>query len=258
MSKTYKKLLFPIKKQDFRPVFLSGLSELHQSVALDLSALALDFLDGNLAVRDESLYDYGRLLRGIDSLYRTADVGCGHRFGVQHRQDAVFQDLFSLELLSSLLGCSVASLFGLVLMSDDQLFELCDNFLVDFASDNCLVSFDLSHCDLLSPTLWRWAPVTFKIFYLMRGYFSLTFYIYYTRIFRTFQIILFSFRAEGRSFLFYSSLTFYIYYSEILSDFQILFCFCLTMRRQNLTFKVKFLLKNFLIFYFFAAFLKKI
>ena len=247
MSKTYKKLLFPIKKQDFRPVFLSGLSELYQRIALDLSALALDFLDGNLAVGDESLDDYGCFLRGVNSLYRLADVGSGHRFGVQHRQDAVFQDLFSRELLSSLLGCPVASLFGLVLVSDDQLFELCDNFLVDFASDNCLVSFDLSHCDLLSPTL-----------YLMRGYFSLTFYIYYSGIFSFLQISFCSFRFRNGGFYFVFSLTFYIYYSEILFDFQILFCFCLTMRRRNLTFKVKFLLKIFLNFYFYRSFFEKI
>ena len=209
LSKTHKKLLFPIKKQDFRPVFLSGLSELYQRIALDLSALALYFLNGSQAVCDESLDDYGRLLRGVDSLYRLADVGRGHRFGVQHRHDAVLQDLFSRELLSSLLGCPVASLF--------------DNFFVDFAVDNCHVSFDLSHCDLLSPTLWRWAPVTFVIFYLMRGYFSLTFYIYYSGIFSFLQIFFCPFRFRNGGFYFVFSLTFYIYYSENLIEFQILF-----------------------------------
>ena len=90
--------------------------------------------------------------------------------------------------------------------------------------------------------------------YLMRGYFSLTFYIYYSGIFSFLQISFCSFRFRNGGFYFVFSLTFYIYYSEILFDFQILFCFCLTMRRQNLTFKVKFLLKIFLNFYFYRSF----
>ena len=92
----------------------------------------------------------------------------------------------------------------------------------------------------------------------MRGYFSLTFYIYYSGIFSFLQISFCSFRFRNGGFYFVFSLTFYIYYSEILFDFQILFCFCLTMRRRNLTFKVKFLLKIFLIFLFFHSFFKKI
>ena len=73
--------------------------------------------------------------------------------------------------------------------------------------------------------------------------FSLTFYIYYSKIFRTFQIICLSILAESGGFTFNFSLTFYIYYKAILKLFQISICgnadenevVACGMRAENLT-----------------------
>jgi len=73
--------------------------------------------------------------------------------------------------------------------------------------------------------------------------FSLTFYIYYSKIFRTFQIIFFRILRESGGFIFIFSLTFYIYYKAILKLFQISICgnaaaiagAAPSMRAENLT-----------------------
>ena len=81
--------------------------------------------------------------------------------------------------------------------------------------------------------------------------FSLTFYIYYSKIFRTFQIIFFRILRESGAALFIFFLTFYIYYKAILKLFQISICgnaatievAARWMRAENLTKNVKFLNK---------------
>lgn len=62
LLKTYKKLIKTNKKEDLCPLSLSGLSELHSSVALNLALLALNVLNLCKSSGNESLYYYRSLL----------------------------------------------------------------------------------------------------------------------------------------------------------------------------------------------------
>ena len=210
-----------------KPCFLLALSGLDKGITLDLSILALHILDRDESVCDEPFRHDRGLLGSVDSLDVILNVGRRLRLISQESQDSVLENLLGLDLLGSLLGSAVTSLFSLRFVRGNHLFELCDNFLGNLVGNNGFVGFDSGHFRLSFSHTWQWAPVTFAL----RGYFSLTFYIYYTGVFRTFQIFCSYFLRESGEvarfsrFTFFSfSLTFYIYYSGILFEFQIIFC----------------------------------
>ena len=62
LFKTHKKSIKTNKKEDLCPLSLSGLSELHQSVALYLALLALNVLNFRKSSGNKSLYYYRSLL----------------------------------------------------------------------------------------------------------------------------------------------------------------------------------------------------